>query len=219
MAKTNAAEKRKMPEGAVIVDISSDEGAAGPEKIRKKDKKKRKNSKLKIFLVLLILFLALASAVFIIMKFDFFGARAAFFQFVHNLDPEYQALSDMRQSLEEWEGNLTQIQEDLYARDQALDDMETGLLAREKELAEQEAGSNPVYRPPVNDEDVAYMKNIGKIYAEMEPKNAADIMAKLYSVEDMAAIIYYMPQTGAASILELMDAKVAAQITDKLLHG
>lgn len=215
MAERNTAEKKKKPDSGVVVDISAD-AAGGKGKKGKKPKKKK--SKLGLMITVFILVLALAATGYVIFRNDFWGVRTAVFTFVHNLDPEYKELT-------EWEATLTTKEETLTLREQEVDTAQTDLDAysteldeREKYLADLEASRVPVYRPPINEDDVVYMQNIGKIYAAMEAKNAADIMVRLYSIEDMAAIIYYMEQTSAAAVLEQMKAEIAADITDQLLR-
>ncbi|NLB28868.1 MAG: hypothetical protein GX823_01360 [Clostridiales bacterium] len=62
------------------------------------------------------------------------------------------------------------------------------------------------------------MEGIAKLYAAMEPENAADVIVNLYSLEDMAAIIHFMSASKAAGILECLTPQLAAQITDQLIN-
>lgn len=219
MAEANAAEKKKNGNGATVVSISNGDKTAHPEangtKAEKKKRKKKGGKGILFVIMLLLLAIAFVVATFI---FDLFGLRTQFFSFVHGLDPEYRSVEVFKYELDEREKQLNELEASLAAQQQQLAEYSEELAEQEAYITDLELSSNPVYRPPVNEEDQAYMQNIGKIYAAMDAEAAAKIMVKLYSIEDMAAIIYYMPQAGAAAILEQMDAGTAADITDQLLH-
>lgn len=212
MAEDSTAKKKKKSDAATIVDISGEQqqSEAGGKNAPKKKRKRKKGKLILVCAIILLLTLA-AGFVFVVLQFNPFEMRTAVFGFIHNLDPDYKAVYLL-------EASVTERETALNTREATLDSLQETLSKREADIVAAESSTTPVYRPPVNEDDVIYMQNIGKIYAAMEPGNAANIMVKLYSVEDMAAIIYYMKQSSAAAILELMEPSVAAQITDKLLH-
>lgn len=219
MAESNTAEKRNAQASDTVVDIS------GEKKVVKKKKPVKKKGGKKVVLILILFLMLLAIGLtFAVFRFDLFGIRAGFFEFAHNLDPEYRAtaireaqLDEQQTALDELQATLDERQDSLDTRQQQLDEAEKALKNAQENLKTEQIRT-PIYRPPVNDEDVAYMKNIGSIYSSMDPENAADILARLYTIEDMAAILYYMPQSNAAAIMELMDHDIAAEITDRLLN-
>lgn len=222
MADSNTAQKAVKIHDATVVDIANN----GRKRLVRRDRKKKKKNKDKKerrggtwILVLLVLILLIAAAVFAIFFFNLFKIPRMFYDFAHNLDPVYSGISDKEIALAAKESELKQLEEALDAFKLQLETTERTLKERENDIGSAEVQTNPIYWPPVNEDDVAFMKNIGKIYAAMEPEIAADIMTRLYEVEDMAAIIYYMKQDSAASILENMNAVTAAQITNVLLRG
>lgn len=214
MADKNTAEKRIEQESATIVDISGGK----KEVVSKKKKKERKKGGLRKFIFTLILLLLIAGFAVVVFVFNFMDMRTAFFGFVHNLDPDYRAISDQWLELYAEERNLESLQIALAAEEARLKALEKDLNEKEVYLSNTEASRVPIYRPPVNEDDVIYMQSLSKIFAAMDAKSAAGILVKLYKVEDMAAIIYYMAQANAAAIMENMDAETAASITNQLLH-
>ena len=182
------------------------------------EKRKKKKGGVRALLATIIVLLALSTAIFFIFRYDLYGIRTSLFSFVHNLDPSYQDDTDRSAELYTWELALSEREGRIATEETRLADQSKELGEREQAVTDREVNRVPVYRPPINEDDVLYMQNIGKIYAAMDATAAADIMVRLYSVEDMAAIVYYMSQSAAAAILENMDPTVAANITDRLLH-
>ena len=191
-------------------------GEARKTRGKKRAGKKRRSASLIVgILIIIVLFIGFAFTVF---YFDFFNVRTGFFAFLHGIDPDYRGMTEREAAIAEKTLELSNREQGITAEEDRLKAVESGLSERETAVIQREQIKTPIYRPPVNDEDVVYMKSIGKIYASMDPVAAADIMVRLYSTEDMAAVIYYMTQPEAAAILERMPANTAADITDRLLH-
>lgn len=213
MADKKATEKKKIAAAGAVVDISTGDAIEADGK-----KKKRKKSKVAPFLILFFVILALLTVTYVTFYFNFWNVRTTVFTFVHGLDPDYRAIELREQELEVWEEKLEALNSQSITERNELASLEAQLKEKEAYLANQEASRKPIYRPPVNEEDALYMQGIGKIYSSMEPENAAEIMTRLYTIQDMAAIIYYMSQASAGAIMECMDPDTAAAITDRLLN-
>ncbi|MCL1829498.1 MAG: hypothetical protein FWG32_08420 [Oscillospiraceae bacterium] len=221
MAAGKTAVKNKNEE-ADAVNASAGEGK--PERGKKRggktktgNKKRKSRFPLIAILIVIVLVVGFAGAVF---YFDFFNVRTDFYEFLHSVDPDYKGVTDRETALAALAVNLTDREEQVLADEERLSSKDTALNEREAIIAarEKELGRWPIYRPPVNADDVSYVQNIGVIYAEMEPAAAAEIMIRLYSTEDMAAIIYYMEPPNAAAIMECMPPDEAAMISNSLLR-
>lgn len=217
MAGSNAAEKNK-PKSAVIVDISGEGGNSSKDSASGNRKKKKKGGSIKLFIFLILFFVALVCSAVVIYINDFFAVQTTIIEIAHSIDPEYRGITEKEAELNLRDEKQEALQAKLDAEEKRLATLEQELAKKEQDVAILERSKTPVYRPPINEDDVVYMQNIGKIYGAMEPANAAKAMAELRSVEDMAAIIYFMSQKNAAAVLELMDPKIAALITEQLLH-
>jgi len=77
--------------------------------------------------------------------------------------------------------------------------------------------TTPIYRKNLSELQLEDMKTIGTIYTKMPPEDAAGIISKFTEIEDMAAVIYFMPATAAAAVLGAMDSGLAVQITVALI--
>ena len=216
MADKNA--KNPAPDNTTVVDISGGKKGVSKKKAERAKSGKKKKRKLPLLIIIFVLVLLIAAFLTAHLYFDFFGWKAPMFEIMHHLDPEYTELTDRESTLTDRETNAEQRELALAERESSLTTRELQLGQREANLAQSEKARVPVYRPPINDSDREYMESISKIYAGMEPANAASIMVKLYSVEDMAAIIYFMSTSKAAAILENVAPELAAQITDQLIN-
>ena len=215
MADKNA--RNPSPDNTTVIDISGGKKEVTKKTAEKGAKDKKKKSKLPvvIFVFILLLLVAFLTAHFYL---DLFGWKESMFDTMHNLDPKYSEFIDREAALTSKEASIEQREIALVDKETSLSTREQQLTQREKELAQTEKSRVPVYRPPINDSDREYMESIAKIYASMEPENAASVMVNLYSTEDMAAIIYFMSTSKAAAILECLTPALAAQITDQLIN-
>ncbi len=180
-------------------------------------KKKKKSRVLRIIIPLVIVLVVIGGLVAAVI-FNLFSVQDMFFDTVYSLDPEYIAVGELRAELDSWEAELTEKEEKLLKNEQRLEKLKDELDKRRTELDEREVAIMPVYLRPLDEEELANMKSIGRVYSEMAPKDAAEILSSLYSVDDMAAILFYVPEKSSAAILAAMDTALAAEITDILLH-
>lgn len=208
--------KNPAPNNTTVVDISGGKKGVSKKKAQKKANKKRRKLPLLIFLILMILLVA--AFLFLHFYYDMFEWKAPMYDLMHHLDPDFVELVDREAAIAPREAALDQREAELDEREVSLNLWQMELQSREEELKQSEKLRKPVYRPPINDTDKEYMTGIAKIYAGMEPQNAAEVMVNLYSVEDMAAIVYFMSSAKAAAILECVNPELAAQITDQLLN-
>ncbi|MDR0906226.1 MAG: hypothetical protein LBN00_08660 [Oscillospiraceae bacterium] len=192
-------------------------------KIKKPKKGKAENAQKKhghlfaLLIPLIIGVVVIVAFVFLSIQFDVFGTRTIFINWACSLDPEYGDLFDR---VSEIEYQITDIEDR-----EAEIDYQWELLAEEREelaLWEQDIyaeinGRTPLWRNPMSDQDLADMKNLAKIYGSMAAADAADIMAQLYSTDEMAAILYYMPTKKAANVLTAMDHDLSASVTEILM--
>ncbi len=213
MAKQKAAEPAVVEERTVF-DEEQETDKKGRKKKKKEKKPKRKKGKLFLFIFIILLIGAFCAAVYL----DYFEIRTKMIDFLSSFDPEYVAytekVAEAEQKLvelETWEGVLTEQENSLAQRTADLDD-------REVEISEQSVSSQLLYRGNLSDERIAELQNLGNIYSTMDPAAAAEILPQLYGVIDMAAIIYYMDESAAATLLSLLNSALAAQITDEMLR-
>ena len=209
--------RHQAPNNTTVVDIAGGKKGVSRKKAVK-DRESKKKSKLPLFIFILVLVLLLAAFITAHFFFDLFGWKEPMFDMMHHLDPNYSEIADRESALDDRESKLEQRELSLTERESAIVVKELQVSTRETELAQLEKSRTPVYRPPINDSDREYMEGIAKIYAGMEPEKAASVMVNLYSVEDMAAIIYFMSTSKAAGILECVTPALAAQITDQLIN-
>jgi flagellar motility protein MotE (MotC chaperone) len=97
------------------------------------------------------------------------------------------------------------LSNDIVLRQQKIDKKETDLFEKEKDKKWTEATLN---------EDIL-IKELKNTYQEMSPRRAAQIIARL--PDNLAVdLMKQLPQDTRASILEKMDPKRAARITENL---
>ena len=217
MADKNA--RNQAPDYTTVVDISGGKKGVSKKQVDKvKTPKKKRKKKLLLFIIIFVLLVLIAAFLTAHLYFDFFGWKEPMFEIMHNLDPDYKDIGDREAALIDKESDLEQQELALTEREDAVLLKELANNKRETELNDLEKSRVPVYRPPINETDREYMEGIAKIYANMEPENAASVMNNLYTLEDMAGIIYFMSAAKAAAILECMTPSRAAQITDHLIN-
>lgn len=181
------------------------------------EKKKKKSRALRIIIPLFIVFVIVAGLAAALI-FNLFSLQDMFFDTIYSLDPDYISVDVLRSELDRREAELNEKEEKLLKNEQRLEKLREELNKRKSELDERETAIIPLYLRPLNEEELANMKSVGRIYSQMVPEEAAEILASLYSVDDMAAILYYMPEKSSAAILAAMDTALAAEITNVLIH-
>jgi flagellar motility protein MotE (MotC chaperone) len=208
--------------GATEKNAASVKGAAKiPAPVAETPLKKKKRVPLLILVGVLIALIA--AFVFLVAQFNLLGFRDKVFDVLYKLNPTYETVL-------QYEATIRQRETDVNARIAEIEVVEAqqteqaaALDRRRVELDDMEAGIKqqrdlPVYRRPLDDQALADMVAISAVYANMEPTEAAAVISRLFTIEDMAAVIYYMDAEKAALIMEKMEASVAAGITDKLLR-
>ncbi|MDR1589100.1 MAG: hypothetical protein LBS51_02795 [Oscillospiraceae bacterium] len=214
--------QRKTPGGkraARTPRRGKDKKAAGARQGRKRGKRKL----IIIIAAAVLLAAALAAFVFVVIEFDQWGFRTAIIELVDSLDPEYVDLTRREAALAAGVAELETQRQDAVAEDERLEALRLELERREallearEEQTEQNSVGAPGYWLGLSPQEIEDMESLGKTYAAMESAAAAEIMAELYTVNDAAAILYYMAEKNAAPILEAMDRQFAAAVTEALL--
>lgn len=206
----------------LIVEDEAAEQEDGKGRRRRKGKKNKAGKKKRgVVGLIIIIALVIAAAVFLFLtiRFDIGGVRTKVIEAVNRFDPVYAEKVDVLEGLEEREQAVALREQQVEDDEQKISSQQDELKTWENELNSTSARKTPIYRRLLNEQDVKDMKSLSKTYAAMEPVDAAAIMVELYSVEDMAAIIYYMKEASAAAILVEMDTRLAADITMALLSS
>jgi flagellar motility protein MotE (MotC chaperone) len=118
-----------------------------------------------------------------------------------------QRLSERREKLEKWEKDL-EIKENVLKITEQRIDKKLDELRDLKKLIEKSLSE-------YNTKEDEKIKSLVKIYENMKPKSAADILAKM-DMESLLPIMSKMKEKNAAEILAKMDSNIAEQITTKL---
>jgi flagellar motility protein MotE (MotC chaperone) len=99
------------------------------------------------------------------------------------------------------------LSNDIVSRQQKISKQETDLLEKEKGINRTEA---------TNNEDIL-LNDLGNTYQGMSPRKAAQIVAQL--PDNLAVdLMKQLPQETRASILEKMDPRRAARLTESLAN-
>lgn len=187
----------------------------GPVK-KEKAKIKNKKSRGKVFLVLLAVLVLLG------------GAGAVLY---HNgvLTPVLERFGlvepagETQLTPEEREALLTARETALSDREEAVGKREERLAAKEAELEAQEGQPEESQTfgemlEEMSEEELEYLKKVSSIYSKMDPAGAVSIMASMYDLNEISSIVYYMQPAASALLLEQMDAKTAADVTQIILN-
>ncbi len=181
MAEANV-KKINKPVGAVVA-----EEQAKP--------KKKKKGKLKLILILVLFLIVAAFVVMVVM--NLFGLRTMIVRGIVAMDPEYQSMFNEVEAksleLEELATQLTQRQEELIELEGTLSSREEQVVAQEEALRqEQQAAREAEESPEVTEETLS---QISKIYEDMDPTQAAQVLVALGDDQQVANIL--MTQTQA----------------------
>jgi len=163
-------------------------------------------------------------------------------------DPEFSSINDeMEASREEQEEALAERGKGLDEREAGFVEREEEIKARENELIERENAANireqqlenraeaqikreeellamyerivPIYRRDLTEQELEDMISLSRTYTQMSPTDAADRVASLSDANDAAAILFFMGERNAASILAVMEVEFAAELTEILLYS
>lgn len=116
-------------------------------------------------------------------------------------------LADRRNRLLEWEEELEVKANVLSLTEEKIDKKLEELRVLKKKVEE-------ALREYRKEEDKK-TQSLVKIYENMKPKNAADIMAKM-NINNILPIVDKMKEKNAAEILGKMDPRIAKEITSRL---
>ena len=130
------------------------------------------------------------------------------------LDWDYKSLAEKQAELELREATVLSKEEELEKKEQKLKDKEAaasvstgGSLSNFENLI-----------TGLTEERKTQIQQISAIYTGMEPKKAADAVAKLSSLEDMALVVYFMKEKSAAEVMAALTTDTAARITAFMLN-
>ncbi|MDR3278381.1 MAG: hypothetical protein LBT12_06365 [Oscillospiraceae bacterium] len=196
-------------------------GKSGVQRPRRPKGNRRAGKKKKPFIIgvaVFFLLCAIGLSAFFVIQFDQWGLRTALIESVNRLDPLYSALDARLTEVAGRESAAAAREAEVTAEEARLEEWNTALRQREVDLNSEERSRIPIYRAPTSPQEVTDLESLGKIYASMTAARAAEILARLYANEDMAAILYYMSEKSAAPILSAMDSRLAADITEILLE-
>ncbi|MCL1976142.1 MAG: hypothetical protein FWG61_08290 [Firmicutes bacterium] len=186
-----------------------------------------------IVLVLLAFFVALLLVAGVMFYFNILSWRDKTLNAADNLlvalDPDYKHYSE---ALNRREQELNTLEEDVRQREEALQQSENTLAdesdrlekraaaldKREKQFNDQQTNTVPLYRQEIDEEKLLELKNLGKIYSNMEKTAAAQALSLLDTPIEMAEVIYYMDKKAAADLLAALTPELAAQITSEMLR-
>jgi len=210
---------------------------------------KQKGLKLKIKLILIIVPVLLVAGFVAALILNFYGIRDIIGGVVKGpmlsavvwFDPEYssveeelRAKGDAREAelskrgtrLDERESKIAGREEELDARRTLLDTRESQLDRRGAALDKREEqldltlnNKTPTYSREMTEQELADMQSLSRVYSQMSPGAAAEILVELDNEQHVAAILYYMGERNAAVILEAMETEFAAKITEVLLFS
>ena len=191
-----------------------------------------------MILVLILLIGGFAAAVY----FNVFQARLIVADVINEpltrliiwLDPGFSGVSEqLRADAEEQQKQLTELANDFETRDTEITLREDALNTREQQLDRRASELNsreqqilamyertiPLYRrDDRTEQELEDMMSLSRTYTSMAPEAAAEIMLRLHDPRDVAAILYYMSERNAASILAAFKPEYAAEITEILLY-
>ena len=231
----NGKAKTRQPKPTPAPNPQTPEAAGKGRKGRKGKKGKNKLSKPRRRLILLIIVIGavalLAAAVVLEVFFlNWFGTRDLLISGVTSLDPDFarekRNLEARTMALDEFESELdrreiemelrelevTQLESRLETRRVELDIIERGLIDWENRLL-------PIYRRNITPELQEEMESISRMYTQMSPEKAAEILFELDDIQDVVAILYYMTERNASAILAVIEPEQAARITELLIYN
>ena len=218
-----------------------------PKEKKEKKEKKPKGSNEKggaggiiiiMILVLLILIGGFAAALY----FDVFDTRVIIADVITDplldiiiwLDPGYSSINqrlhtereiqekqfeERTEDLDNREAEIKLLEDILNSREQQLDRRAFDLDRREEQIIAMYERTIPIHRRDMTEQELEDMLSLSRTFTQMSPETAAQILVELYDPRDVAALLYYMGERNAASILAVMNVDYAAEITEILLYS
>lgn len=193
--------------------------AAGNQSKPEKKKKEKKKGGIGGIIFLFLLVLLLVAALVLSVYFDWLSLRTRIIGTLSSLDPEYVAVETLKGELDTLQAQLASREAKIESEEARLEGLKAELDERERGIEEDEYTALPAFRGTLTDEKLSEFRSLGKVYSAMDPESAAGIMSELYSISDMATIVYYMNSSSAAAVLQALDSDTAAQITMEILRS
>jgi len=217
--------------------------AAKEPKEKKAKKQKEKGGTGGIVIIMILVLVILIGGFGAALYFDVFSAREITADLITDplldtiiwLNPGYltidQRLTAEREAQEkrfaEQEEDLDEREELIKQREDALNSREQQLFSRGLELDRREEQllamyerTVPLYRRDnITEDELEDMMSLSRLYSQMSPDDAAERLVRLHDRRDVAAILYFMGERNAASILATMDPNYAAELTEIWLYN
>ena len=225
--------KEKTPKEKTPKASKTKEGKRFFKKGAKSEKPARKKGGFIKFLLIPAFLAALLLVAGVVFFLDIFSVRSTVLatanQMLASRDPEYrqyvEQLSEREAALDLREADISLREAELQQREDALANDDSSLKRRaaalderEKKLRGQELAATPMFRREISEEKLTELKNLGRIYSNIEVEAAAQALSLLNSPVEMAEVLFYMDKNAAADLLGALDAEIAAQITREMLR-
>ncbi len=214
-----------MAEAKAAAVAAAPPAPAAPEKAKsdKSDsdvldkKKRRRRRKRKVLLSLFLILLIIAG---VIAAFYYTGVIKSLFELIGFEKPmavlsgieQEQRFQSWQKELEDWEFQLDKREQELEDEKKALSEREVAVAQREEEYKTFSA-----LLKETDEERLAVLERLGGIYDKMDVTKAVGIIEEMYSVDEMAIIIYYMSDSTAASVLAEMTPSIAREIVSMMI--
>jgi len=234
--KQKAAKTPKAPKD------ESGSASAKDKKSKTKDKADKGSSTAGVIIIMILVLLILLGGFGAALYFDMFDARIIIAEVITEpmldiiiwLDPAYNSISQrLRVEAEMQERRFAERTADLDEREELIafyEDLISNrelqverraldLDRREEQILAMYERTIPLFRRDMTDQEREDMISLAQTYTQMAPDTAATILARLYDPRDAAAILYYMSERNAGSILSEMEASLAAELTEILLYS
>jgi len=138
----------------------------------------------------------------------------------YQLQQRAYELDNREQLLNAREDMLDQREAELLERSEQLDVRERNLRKQQEEWEESVEAAKKMTITDIlasySEDKLKSMQQVGAIYSKMEPEAAASIASELYDAQQIAVICYSMQPQAAAKLLENLDPKLAADVTEIL---
>jgi len=215
---------------------------SGKSEKASKEKDDKKSGTGGIILIMILILILLIGGFAATLFLDLFNSRQIVGNVVNDpligvivwLDPKFSTIEEQLEAdneaqetlhaqrsadLDAREENIELIESELQMREQLLDRRAMELDGREIQIIAMYERTIPLHRREMTEEEHGDMLALSRTYSQMSPADAARILVQLYDPRDVAAILYYMNERNAGSILTEMDARYAAEITEILLYS
>ena len=203
---------------------------------------KKKGSKLFIILIAAFALIFLVAIFILMVYFNVFGVGERvlapvnewLFSAIVWANPEFSSVDEElrrknEERVEELDGRAVELdtrEEEVTMREEAANTREIQLNRRHEALNRREAAIGqredqaiPMFRRALTEEELADVQALSRLYSQMSPETAAEILAGLEDNMDIASILYHMNERNAATIIAAMEVELAVAITEILLSG